>query len=717
MPLDAYSLCPGGTGKKIKFCCHDSLGDLEKMSQMLEGNQHLACLNHIDQLLKKRPDRACLLATRGLVFRMLGRLEEAVDNAALFLEKHPENSSALAEAAIVTAVEKGGMAAISLLHRALDVCQGQVSARVYDAIGSVGEMLLSDGQWLAGRGVLNMLLSSSNENRNAVEMLMEFNRSDRIPLLLKNEPIMQPCPDDAPWKDRFEEAMAPIGKAMWISANEKLTALTEEVGDSPAIWRNLAILRGWLGDKPGCIEALRKIATLDVSADDAVEAEALAMLADDDPLGDAFDVVQLTWNVADVDEIQAALTLDARALKIPFDLSSLGDEDNPPPKSGFLLHGLPILETSENEQPSLDDLSPMLGQAMLYARQTDRDARLELLGVAADDVPRLIEVLGEAIGETLPTEHEQQVMSRTPASRELFQMKCRPPKDVTREQIETISELYLDDAILNRWPDMKLGVFDGKSAREVVGDESLQTRLSAVVLVLELWSEGLPGEVDFNELRAKLDLPIPGPVDPQQTPLETLSLARLSRVELDTVSDESLLAGYRRVVGYGVKGALPRFARAVVDRPSLAATDERLNAFMMLARTETDPQQALKCIEEGRAAAESAGRSSALWDLEELSYHFARQQGPEAARMIEHIQTQHISEPGVAERFTNMLVEAGLLNPDGTPAAMPGMQGGPGMQADPMAGSPDQSEPEQSKLWTPDGGDSGGEGKKLWTPD
>ena len=26
MSLDPYSLCPGGTGKKIKFCCHELLG-------------------------------------------------------------------------------------------------------------------------------------------------------------------------------------------------------------------------------------------------------------------------------------------------------------------------------------------------------------------------------------------------------------------------------------------------------------------------------------------------------------------------------------------------------------------------------------------------------------------------------------------------------------------------------------------------------------------
>ena len=30
MSLDPYAPCPGGTGKKIKFCCPDLVGDLEK---------------------------------------------------------------------------------------------------------------------------------------------------------------------------------------------------------------------------------------------------------------------------------------------------------------------------------------------------------------------------------------------------------------------------------------------------------------------------------------------------------------------------------------------------------------------------------------------------------------------------------------------------------------------------------------------------------------
>ncbi len=77
MPLDAYSLCPCGTGKKIKFCCPHLLGDLQKIERMLEGEQNLACLSHIEHLQQQEPDRACLLAIKGLLLRATGQWEAA----------------------------------------------------------------------------------------------------------------------------------------------------------------------------------------------------------------------------------------------------------------------------------------------------------------------------------------------------------------------------------------------------------------------------------------------------------------------------------------------------------------------------------------------------------------------------------------------------------------------------------------------------------------
>ena len=55
MAIDAYSPCPGGTGKNIKFCCGDFLPELQNIERMFEGEQYLACLQHLDRLLAREP--------------------------------------------------------------------------------------------------------------------------------------------------------------------------------------------------------------------------------------------------------------------------------------------------------------------------------------------------------------------------------------------------------------------------------------------------------------------------------------------------------------------------------------------------------------------------------------------------------------------------------------------------------------------------------------
>ena len=37
MAIDTYAPCPGGTGKKIKFCCSELVGDLERVYGELDG--------------------------------------------------------------------------------------------------------------------------------------------------------------------------------------------------------------------------------------------------------------------------------------------------------------------------------------------------------------------------------------------------------------------------------------------------------------------------------------------------------------------------------------------------------------------------------------------------------------------------------------------------------------------------------------------------------
>ena len=81
--------CPGGTGKKVKFCCPDLTTELDKLSRMVAGEQGAAALEMVEKLEAKYPDRACLLSTKTMLLAELGQSEQAAATAAAFARSTP----------------------------------------------------------------------------------------------------------------------------------------------------------------------------------------------------------------------------------------------------------------------------------------------------------------------------------------------------------------------------------------------------------------------------------------------------------------------------------------------------------------------------------------------------------------------------------------------------------------------------------------------------
>ena len=152
---------------------------------------------------------------------------------------------------------------------------------------------------------------------------MRINNSPSVPLLAKQDMPLLPAPDDALWKDSFNSAMEPALHGAWRLSADKLTELAFKVGDWPAIWHNIAVLRTWLADAPRAVEAWRKYASQRIPLDDAVEAEALAQSLDPDAL-DEVDVLSVSYDVKDTEGLQARLVANPLALQMPIDLARMG---------------------------------------------------------------------------------------------------------------------------------------------------------------------------------------------------------------------------------------------------------------------------------------------------------------------------------------------------------------------------------------------------------
>jgi len=710
MPIDAYSPCPGGTGKKIKFCCSDLAGELEKIERMIEGEQYQACLSLVERLEQKTAGRACLMAAKGLLLRVNDRLEEAKSVAAEFLRLHPNNPIALAESAIVLAATEGGTAAMAPLQQALAAVQDEMPGRVYEMLGMVGHVLVLDGNFLPARAVLSLQAAVDPNDSRPLELLARMNLSPSIPLWVKDERWLPDCPSDAPWRDEFHKALSQVQKGQWSAAAEQLLALAEKAGDPAAIWRNVATLRGWAGDRSGSIEALRKYQTLGVPLDDAVEAEALALSLSDDPLGDWLDVFDLEFATSDAEQLQLAMASSPRIGQVPVDLAAMAADGEPPPKAVFAICDRALSEAADGA--ALAAIPRHLCQAALYGRQTDREARLEVIGVVADDLEQVKAILTEAGGPALGGLSNQEIAEHVSATHELLHRKWRLPPKLSPQQYHDLATQYETEALLGQWPKSRLGLLDGKSPEEAAGEERYRVRLLAALSLLEFWADGAGIYFDFDQLRSRLGLLPPEPIDPEQLPVERLPLARLARVVVEKLPDDVLLAAYRRAVGMNARAAQEKLARAIVDRPSLAGRDESFRAYSTLARLAPNSDQALDYVDRARKAAEAAGRSSAPWDLMELSYRFQRFEAEEAGRLLRHLEADHFREPGVAAAVQELLVRCGLLRPDGTPvgpAAAP-------PQPDAGIVVPGASAAEPGEIWTPDGPGPAGEKPKIWVP-
>src|SRR5690606_15782948 len=158
-------------------------------------------------------------------------------------------------------------------------------------------------------------------------------------------------------------------------------------------WFNLALTRSWLADTPGAVEALHKYATLDMPADDAVEAEALAQLLDPAAQNDTIDVVQSTYTLRDFESANNAISSEPRFTRVPIE-TYLGRTENegPPPRSAFAVLDRPEIRSAADTELTPDAIPLVVGYIYLFGRETDREPRAELITQGPEQLTQAREV-------------------------------------------------------------------------------------------------------------------------------------------------------------------------------------------------------------------------------------------------------------------------------------------------------------------------------------
>lgn len=704
MPVDPYALCPCGSGKKLKFCCSDLVGEIEKIHRMIEGEQPRAALRHVEQTLANYPGRASLLDLKASLELALEETDAARKTVEGFVKQHGESPTAHACEALLLAESGDSRGAVRSLQRALSFVERDMPLRVYEAMGAVGGALLESGHVLAAQAHLWLHAAlAPKEDTRSREVLAALHHYSGLPLLLRDQVSLRPAPANAPWKTEAEQAARLANNGKWQQAVAVVDRLGERYGADPTLVYNRALLGGWLADDRALVAGLHAYAQLDVPLDDAVEAEAIAQLLDPDLKEKPLDSVVEAYNVTDLDALVTRLLSDSRVQAFEMDPALFAKNDQPRPRHTYVLLDRPMPESGTSLQRG--DAPRMAGILALYGRQTDRTERLEITVDKGPAYDATISALKEIVGDTLGEMTEERVIGAVSPTDQALNWRWQLPRDTPPDVRRRLMDEERRMAIVERWPSLPLPALGDKSARDASGDPALRIPLMAALLVLEQGSNTDRDTESISELRASLGLSQPEPIQPGALPSISLPLVRIARLEVDAISDDDLVTLYHRAVMAGAGAATAILALEAVRRPSIASRIPPSDAYRRLVAIERDPDRALSLIDEARAHSKSIGEATAPWDLAELELHITSGNPEEAKQALTRIEAEHRNDPDVAAALYRLLYETGVI-PDTMHAQAHDEEAMPvGAGAEPAG-----------RIWTPDSERPPGGKSALWTP-
>jgi hypothetical protein len=500
----------------------------------------------------------------------------------------------------------------------------------------------------------------------------------------------------------FQQALADARSARWRRAAAAFEKMAQEDDVDPAVWMNLALCRARLAENEQAANALHNYARQSVPEDDAVEAEALAELLAPSSEKDQVETVKRTYAVRDAGALESALDGHGRFDRRTID-ASMVEGDQPPPRALYMLLDRDLDNSATDLE--LDQIPLVVAHVVLFGKQTDRPARLEIIVDRSED--QAVSTIEQAGGDLLEGAPAEEVLHSSSAlQRTMLSMPRFPDQMPSRRR----HQLQLQDQrekVLAKWPKVPLAQLDGKSPAEVAGDAAYRVRVQAAVLVLEMSYAADWLHIDMNELRQQLGLPVAAPIPAAGVDVMKFPMIRVPRLVMAEVTDEDLIQLYQRAAMMAYARALRPLAEELIRRESIHEKIDLASVYGALAQLEPDWERTPEHIDRAVRAAEASGQSPARLYLTDLSMSIERGDSERFNAAINVLKRKHFREPGVAQAVLQLLQSYGLVAPDGQPTQAPQ----PASRLVVPGGADKPGE-----IWTPGGEAESGEKPSIWMP-
>lgn len=725
MAIDTYAPCPGGTGKKIKFCCADLVGDLEQLDRLVSGDQIAAALDQVKRLDERHPGRACLLATRTKLELSSKRFAEAAESSRRFLEAFPENPLALGHAAITEAVGGRIQEAATLFDKAREAASAtggdgrdatpelvRIAATLVQAAAQTGHVGFAQGlvDWLGDRS-----LGSDEERR----MLAAIVGASGVPPALRTKVALEAAPADESWRPDFDVALGHARAWRLAKALTGFRSLKGVAASSPQLFTNIAAICEMLARPVEASEAWLTLAKLsDTPPDSRVEAVGRAMALETEANPDRSPMIRFSSRIAPLvvpggEEGTTALELledklrhDPQCESAVVDRSAWVSRNAAPPRSAWRVY-------------DAADPARLLASLLLFGRQTDREPEAVLQGLEPD-VAAAAPAIERLVGCTFTAAGDAAAMPGVTPTNWLLGSQFRMAIPPTPAAPPTADGPALFDTLMDRqraavwqrfaavWPETPLPELLGKTPRQAVAEVEGRLRVEAILTEGEATSRQGEAAAAWAAMRTSLGLPVPGRLESTE-PLGEVPPLQWHRLDMARLPLDQLRGLLVTAADAGFELAAGRAAEALADRADATPAD-RWEALSLLVERAESSIRKLGIIDQLRGIARELKVSEGMLDVAELRVRMQRGDEAEATRLLQRLQRDHGRDRQVLQALAEVLMEAGV-----DLGAMAGRAGGP---AAPGGAGPATATPAAGAIWTPDGGESaaGGEKKTIWTP-
>lgn len=578
MPLDQYSPCPCGSGKKLKFCkCVEQPQDYEKLVRLIEGGQELAAMDRINQMLSKTPNAAWLLALKGELALGMQELEAFKETANRFLKLKPDNPLALIMMSLATSLESQPVetAAQYLLGGLAESRESLPSMTLLALDLLIRSLAASDKISLAGYwGDLQQLLSGNQQN-GGESVLQE----ESLNLICKVPARLAEDPPGAAWKERLAEVISLSRVFCFAQAETKLRAILRDFPGQPGPLSYLLRAQMAQLDQNGAHSTATKLAEhLEIPVNDRAYYAALAYELESDRKSLRPESIEHYCEIDSVERVSDAMAQldyvqevgDEIGLQVKQYYAALvGDEV--PAKRVYTVFDRaierPKVQLDSGDQTAQTDkreIASAVSTVVLFGKQTDRPARALFIATRfAPNQARNDEILNLlALGPEIESANNATEVSYVSFVR-------RPKLVVGRREPPSIEEF--GKLAIEGFLHLPFTMFDGATPLEIAGEERFRGKLLGLLCHLEGEQSLVMPADTIGEIYQRLGLERPpARVNTSATNLSITNILDLDRLDLNGLSDDHLQGVLMRAMNLAASRVVYHASLIVLSRESLA---------------------------------------------------------------------------------------------------------------------------------------------------